>query len=169
MKYTAEEVRKSANWLYQWERKAGARNARAMLIAFAERIEADEGAVPFGYAYRYADGIKLGGSGRERNGMRPTETIPLFAHPPAQAEPTEAVISKAVEVFLSVAPEWNDYSVKDGMRAALRTVWPNPPAQAAQSVDVAKVREVIAYLKKGHRFDAEMADKLTAALPESKP
>lgn len=91
MKYTAEEVRKSADWLYQWERKAGARNARAMLIAYAERIEADE-----------------------------------------EVEPTEAVLNKAVEVFLSVAPEWDDYLVKDGMRAALLAVWPNPPAQAAQ-------------------------------------
>ena len=38
--------------------------------------------------------------------------------------------------------------------------------QPAQSVDVEKVREGIAYLKKGHRIDAEMADKLTAALQE---
>lgn len=40
-------------------------------------------------------------------------------------------------------------------------------AQPAQSVDVEKVREVISYLKRGHRFDVEMADKLTAALQES--
>lgn len=55
--------------------------------------------------------------------------------------------------------------VRDEAVAAIDAHLPQP----AQSVDVEKVREVIAYLKKGHRFDAEMADKLTAALPELKP
>lgn len=39
MNFTAEQVRKAAAWLYQWDRKSGARNARAMLTAYADSIE----------------------------------------------------------------------------------------------------------------------------------
>lgn len=34
----------------------------------------------------------------------------------------------------------------------------------AQAVDVGAIREVIAYLQVGHRFDVDMADKLTRAI-----
>lgn len=37
-------------------------------------------------------------------------------------------------------------------------------AQPAQAVDVGEIREVIAYLQVGHRFDVDMADKLTRAI-----
>lgn len=36
--------------------------------------------------------------------------------------------------------------------------------QQAQAVDVGAIREVIAYLKVGHKFDKDMADKLTRAI-----
>jgi len=41
----------------------------------------------------------------------------------------------------------------------------NLPAQPTNLEDA--VREVIAYLQKGHRFDVEQADKLTAAIQEN--
>lgn len=63
----------------------------------------------------------------------------------------------------------HDWAVGYGVPAYCNHCGVERDPRPAQSVDVAKVREVIAYLKKGHRFDAEMADKLTAALPESKP
>lgn len=88
MKYTAEEVRKSADWLYQWERKAGARNARAMLTAYAERIEADEVAV------------------------------------------TDLVVDKICNAALG--HDNYGYETQDQVRTALLSVWPKPPAQAAQ-------------------------------------
>ena len=55
-------------------------------------------------------------------------------------------------------PDWagNRQGVEDGKAEAL--------AQPAQAVDVGAIREVIAYLKIGHRFDVDMADKLTRAI-----
>lgn len=42
----------------------------------AEKFEA----APYTYAYRYPDGIRTGTGGREINGCKPTEVIPLYAH-----------------------------------------------------------------------------------------
>jgi hypothetical protein len=46
---------------------------------------------PFGYAYRYWDCIRFDTGGREINGSKPTETIPLYTHSSPAAHVTDAV------------------------------------------------------------------------------
>lgn len=132
MKYTAGEVLAMAKMVGdEFSPHAG-----WMLNAFAERIKADEGAVPFGYAYRYADGIKLGGSGRERNGMRPTETIPLFAHPPAQAAHVDPAAKPHTLADFVHATGAERAQIGQQVATRVDEMMAEPVAQAAPVVDL---------------------------------
>jgi hypothetical protein len=164
MKYTAEEVRAIAKRLHDDITVADgdALMASDMLTDYAERIEADEVA---------NDRIDF-------KGMWNAMSDRAYAHPPAQAAQGETACPKCgatnpEDAATRCCPDGDSCP---GCEEPLAQAWDRKAAQPAQSVDVAKVREVIAHLRSfrsntpptwAHLDDA--ADKLEAALPESKP
>lgn len=99
MNFTAEEVRKAAAWLHQWERKSGARNARAMLTAYADAIDAHIAGMsePAGYL-RQVDGITQWSEGREcpsnRSGGYATPWVALYTAAPIDLAAVREVIAE---------------------------------------------------------------------------
>jgi hypothetical protein len=130
MKYTAEELREAA----ATNEHPIPLRVRAMLTAYAARIEADEGAVPV--AVRYFDGKNGDGSqhyvvyslDRHRANVG---AEPLFTHPPAQAAQGEASLGRCKTCGRATR------SVCDGLDGNGLGCTNAPP------IDLAALREVI--------------------------
>lgn len=169
MKYTAEEARAIAKRLHDDITVADgdALMASDMLTAYAARIEADEMAAD----YPECSGDPASCPENEGFGCCKAHAEAITLHPPAQAAQGETACPKcgATNPEDAATRCCPDEDSCPGCEEPLAQAWDRKAAQPAQSVDIEAIREVIAYLKKGYRFDAEMADKLTAALPESKP
>jgi len=130
----------------------------AMADAIDERIKADEMA-----AQSARERVEM--ALREPNSAKAAQVASELgathraANPPAQAAQVD-------DIRLG-APAWpgqmEGSAPPEGWVSIGSTI--APPAQPTALEDA--VREVIAYLQKGHRFDVEQADKLTAALQEN--
>ena len=85
-------------------RKSYADEARGLAEIIDAHLNAAKGeAVAFAYAYRYPDGIRTNTGGREINGCKPTETIPLYTHPATPGRPPQAWVLDSVGIVTSNA------------------------------------------------------------------
>jgi len=175
MKYTAEEVREVA----ATNEHPIPLRVRDMLTAYADSLERAQGGVTDGVVDVAHDTIfghpsfDIGENGFLGKPAVRAALLAVWPNPPAQAAQGEAACPKcgatnSEDAAIRCCP---DEDSCPGCEEPLAQAWDRKAAQPAQSVDVEKVREVIAHLRSfrsntpptwAHLDDA--ADKLEAAI-----
>lgn len=147
MNYQAEEVRAIARRLHDdiTVRDGDALTASDMLTAYADSIER---AVPVAkIRHFHYSGVARNGLSQEAQMLDGAPELPdgteLFTHPPAQAAQVDPAAKPHTLADFVHAPDAERAQIGQQVAARVDEMMAEPVAQAAQSVDVEAIREVI--------------------------